>query len=135
LYLNTTTIQKSTSKPNIALSSDFNSNQKRKGLQDYMGAFFVLATTGLWVPQKSYKKEFGRSHQDDHSAINDQGIRPTAPPKLCRVFTEKRLHWGYSSQEDLDNADLIKEKQVHARHRLSCVQTTEKETIWKLGWE
>lgn len=122
--------KKAQGKPNIALS-DFIAPQE-SGLQDYMGAFCV--TTGFGTAQKA--KEFEEA-LDDYNAIMIKALAD----RLAEAFAEHlhkeiRLHhWGYSSQEALDNADLIKEKYRGIRPAPgypACPDHLEKETIWKL---
>ncbi|RMB56669.1 methionine synthase [Dokdonia sinensis] len=122
--------RKATGKPNIALS-DFIA-PKESGLQDYIGAFCV--TTGFGTAEKA--KEFEEA-LDDYSSIMLKALAD----RLAEAFAEylhrevRLKHWGYANQEDLANADLIKEKYRGIRPAPgypACPDHLEKETIWEL---
>jgi len=122
--------KKAQGKINIALS-DFIA-PRESGIQDYMGAFCV--TTGFGTASKA--KEF-EDALDDYSAIMIKALAD----RLAEAFAEylhkevRLKHWGYSSQEELDNADLIKEKYRGIRPAPgypACPDHLEKETIWEL---
>ncbi len=122
--------KKAEGKPNIALS-DFIAPQE-SGLQDYIGAFCV--TTGFGTAEKA--KEFEKS-LDDYSAIMIKALADRLAEAFAEyLHKEVRLnHWGYANQEDLDNADLIKEKYRGIRPAPgypACPDHLEKEMIWKL---
>ena len=77
------------------------------GHADYIGLFAV--TAGLGVEERARK--FEAAH-DDYSAI----MLKSLADRLAEAFAE-RLHervrkefWGYASEENLTNAELIKEK-------------------------
>lgn len=122
--------KKAKGKPNIALS-DFIA-PKESGIQDYVGAFCV--TTGFGTAEKA--KEFEEA-LDDYNAIMIKALAD----RLAEAFAEylhrevRLKHWGYASQEDLDTADLIKEKYRGIRPAPgypACPDHLEKETIWDL---
>ncbi len=122
--------KKAAGKSNIALA-DFIA-PKESGLQDYLGIFCV--TTGFGTAEKA--KEFEKA-LDDYSAIMIKALAD----RLAEAFAEylhrevRLKHWGYSSQEDLGNADLIKEKYRGIRPAPgypACPDHLEKETIWEL---
>ena len=122
--------KKAKGKPNIALS-DFIAPMD-SGLQDYMGAFCV--TTGFGTAEKA--KEF-EAALDDYSAIMVKALAD----RLAEAFAEylhrdvRLTHWGYASQEELDNSDLIKERYRGIRPAPgypACPDHLEKETIWEL---
>ncbi|MDC1226694.1 methionine synthase [Algibacter sp.] len=115
--------------PNHALS-DFIA-PKETGTTDYMGAFCV----GIFGAQEladSY-----RNKEDDYNAIMVQAIAD----RFAEAFAEylhkqvRTKHWGYVSNEDLSNQDLIKESYKGIRPAPgypACPDHLEKETIWEL---
>ena len=122
--------KKAAGKPALALA-DFIAPKESK-IQDYIGAFCV--TTGFGTATKA--KEFEEA-LDDYSAIMVKALAD----RLAEAFAEylhkevRVNHWGYASQEDLDNADLIKEKYRGIRPAPgypACPDHLEKETIWEL---
>jgi 5-methyltetrahydrofolate--homocysteine methyltransferase len=115
--------------PNHALA-DFIA-PKNSGKKDYMGAFCV----GIFGAQEladSYKAK-----EDDYNAIMAQAIAD----RFAEAFAEylhkqiRTKHWGYASNEDLTNDDLIKESYKGIRPAPgypACPDHLEKETIWEL---
>ena len=115
--------------PNIALA-DFIA-PKETGKTDYMGAFCV----GIFGAQEladSYKEK-----EDDYNAIMAQAIAD----RFAEAFAEylhkqvRTKHWGYDSNEELTNDDLIKESYKGIRPAPgypACPDHLEKETIWEL---
>lgn len=90
---------------NLALADFIAPNET--GLNDYIGAFAV--TTG--IGSNKLVKQFEENH-DDYNAIMVKAIAD----RLAEAFTEL-LHekirkdiWGYASEENLDNSELISEK-------------------------
>ncbi len=115
--------------PNIALA-DFVA-PKDSGKTDYMGAFCV-AIFGAQKLADSHKAK-----EDDYNAIMAQAIAD----RFAEAFAEylhkqiRTKHWGYASNEDLSNADLIKESYKGIRPAPgypACPDHLEKETIWEL---
>ncbi|GAA3596840.1 methionine synthase [Flavivirga amylovorans] len=115
--------------PNIALS-DFIA-PKETGKTDYMGAFCV----GIFGAQElaTYYKE----KEDDYNSIMAQAIAD----RFAEAFAEylhkqvRVKHWGYASNEDLSNEELIKETYKGIRPAPgypACPDHLEKETIWEL---
>lgn len=122
--------KKATGKPNIALS-DFIAPQDSM-TQDYIGAFCVTAGFGTAEKATEFEKAL-----DDYSAIMIKALAD----RLAEAFAEylhkevRLKYWGYASQEDLDNADLIKERYRGIRPAPgypACPDHLEKETIWEL---
>ena len=80
---------------------------KNSGIDDYIGAFAV--TTGIGVNE--LVKEFEENH-DDYNAIMVKAIAD----RLAEAFTEllhekiRKEIWGYVSNENFENSDLISEK-------------------------
>ena len=105
---------------------------KATGLRDHIGAFAVTAGLGSMEHIQRFKDEL-----DDYSAILLEAIAD----RLAEAFAE-RLHqrvrtefWGFSSESDLSNVDLIKERYQGIRPAPgypACPDHTEKRTIWDL---
>jgi 5-methyltetrahydrofolate--homocysteine methyltransferase len=120
--------QKTAGAPNIALA-DFIA-PKDSGIQDYMGCFCV--TTGFGVDEKAAEFE---SQLDDYNAILTKALGD----RLAEAFAEY-LHlkvrkdiWGYASEEQLSNQELIKENYKGIRPAPgypACPDHLEKPTIW-----
>ena len=122
--------KKATGKPNIALA-DFIA-PRETGIQDYMGAFCV--TTGFGTAEKA--KEF-EDALDDYNSIMIKALAD----RLAEAFAEylhkevRTKHWGYATDEVLENDELIKEKYRGIRPAPgypACPDHLEKETIWEL---
>ena len=122
--------KKASGKPNIALA-DFIA-PKESGLQDYIGAFCV--TTGFGTAQKAAQFE---EALDDYNAIMIKALAD----RLAEAFAEylhkevRTIHWGYATEEILQNEELIKEKYRGIRPATgypACPDHLEKETIWEL---
>lgn len=115
--------------PNMALA-DFVA-PKDTGLTDYMGAFCV-AIFGAQELATTYKEK-----EDDYNAIMVQAIAD----RFAEAFAEylhkqiRTKHWGYSSDENLSNEELINESYKGIRPAPgypACPDHLEKETIWNL---
>lgn len=115
--------------PNLALA-DFVA-PKDIGKTDYVGAFCV-AIFGAQELADSYKAK-----DDDYNAIMAQAIAD----RFAEAFAEylhkqiRTKHWGYATDEDLTNQDLIKESYKGIRPAPgypACPDHLEKETIWDL---
>lgn len=122
--------QKTAGAPNIALA-DFIA-PKESGKQDYIGCFCV--TTGFGVDEKS--AEFHKQ-LDDYNSILVKALGD----RLAEAFAEylhlkvRKEIWGYASDENLDNQQLIKEEYKGIRPAPgypACPDHLEKATIWKL---
>ncbi|WP_445738498.1 methionine synthase [Mariniflexile sp.] len=115
--------------PNIALA-DFIA-PKDTGKTDYMGAFCV-AIFGAQELADSY-----RAKEDDYSAIMAQAIADRFAEALAEYLHKqiRTKHWGYTTDENLTNDDLIKESYKGIRPAPgypACPDHLEKETIWSL---
>lgn len=103
-------IQKSKDEPNIALA-DFIA-PKETGIEDYIGMFAVTAGIGIEGIIKNFEKD-----HDDYNIIMIKAIAD----RLAEAFAEylhelvRKDYWGYASDENLTNAELIKEKYVGIR--------------------
>ncbi|MGH2667104.1 methionine synthase [Flavobacterium sp.] len=122
--------QKTKGAPNIALA-DFICPQ-HAGKQDYMGAFCV--TTGFGVDEKA--KEF-EEQLDDYNSILIKALGDRFAEAFAEYLHEKirKEIWGYASDENLTNQDLIKEEYKGIRPAPgypACPDHLEKPTIWKL---
>ncbi len=122
--------QKTAGAPNIALA-DFIA-PKDIGVQDYMGCFCV--TTGFGVEEKA--KEFEKD-LDDYNSILVKALGD----RLAEAFAEylhlqvRKEIWGYASDENLSNQELIAENYKGIRPAPgypACPDHLEKPTIWKL---
>ncbi len=116
--------------PNIALA-DFIA-PKESGKQDYIGCFCV--TTGFGVDEKASEFE---KQLDDYNSILVKALGD----RLAEAFAEylhlkvRKEIWGYASNENLSNQDLISEKYNGIRPAPgypACPDHLEKPTIWKL---
>ena len=122
--------QKTAGAPNIALA-DFIA-PKDSGKQDYMGCFCV--TTGFGVDEKAVEFE---KQLDDYNSIMVKALGD----RLAEAFAEylhlkvRKEIWGYASEENLSNQDLISEEYKGIRPAPgypACPDHLEKPTIWKL---
>jgi 5-methyltetrahydrofolate--homocysteine methyltransferase len=122
--------QKTAGAPNIALA-DFIA-PKETGKQDYIGCFCV--TTGFGVDEKAAEFE---KQLDDYNAILVKALGD----RLAEAFAEylhlkvRKEIWGYASDENLSNSELISEDYKGIRPAPgypACPDHLEKPTIWKL---
>jgi 5-methyltetrahydrofolate--homocysteine methyltransferase len=120
--------QKTVGAPNIALA-DFIA-PKDSGVQDYIGCFCV--TTGFGVDEKAVEFE---NQLDDYNAILTKALGD----RLAEAFAEylhlkvRKEIWGYASEEQLSNQELIKENYKGIRPAPgypACPDHLEKPTIW-----
>jgi len=122
--------QKTAGAPNIALA-DFIA-PKETGIQDYIGCFCV--STGFGVDEKA--AEFEKA-LDDYNAILIKALGDRLAEAFAEYLHEKvrKEIWGYASDENLSNEDLIKENYKGIRPAPgypACPDHLEKPTIWKL---
>jgi 5-methyltetrahydrofolate--homocysteine methyltransferase len=116
--------------PNIALA-DFIA-PKKTGIRDYIGVFCVTAGFGT--------KEMAEAFEAEHDDYNSIMIKALAD-RLAEAFAEylhkeiRTKYWGYASEEQLSNEDLIKEIYKGIRPAPgypACPDHLEKVTIWEL---
>jgi len=116
--------------PNIALA-DFIA-PKDSGIQDYMGCFCVTTGFGVEEKAKAFEKDL-----DDYNSILVKALGD----RLAEAFAEylhlkvRKEIWGYASEENLSNQDLIAENYKGIRPAPgypACPDHLEKPTIWKL---
>ncbi len=122
--------KKAAGKPNIALA-DFIA-PKEGGIQDYIGCFCVSTGFGTAELAAKYEKE-----HDDYNSIMVKALAD----RLAEAFAEylhKKVrmdYWGYASEENLSNEDLISEKYKGIRPAPgypACPDHLEKLTIWEV---
>ena len=122
--------QKTAGAPNIALA-DFIA-PKDSGVQDYMGCFCVTTGFGVEEKAKAFEKDL-----DDYNSILVKALGD----RLAEAFAEylhllvRKEIWGYVSDENLSNQDLIAENYKGIRPAPgypACPDHLEKPTIWKL---
>ncbi len=122
--------QKTAGAPNIALA-DFIAPKETK-IQDFIGCFCV--TTGFGVDEKATEFE---SQLDDYNAILTKALGD----RLAEAFAEylhlkvRKEIWGYASDEQLSNQELIKENYKGIRPAPgypACPDHLEKPTIWDI---
>jgi 5-methyltetrahydrofolate--homocysteine methyltransferase len=100
-------------------------------LPDYLGAFAVTAGFGV----EELCKEFERD-QDDYNSIMTKALADRLAEAFAEYLHQRvRREWGYGQDENLTNADLIREKYRGIRPAAgypACPDHTEKWTLWKL---
>ena len=105
---------------------------KESGVKDYIGAFAV--TTGIGADELAAEYE---AKHDDYNAIMVKALAD----RLAEAFAEhlheqvRREHWGYATDENLDNEQLIREKYRGIRPAPgypACPDHTEKGTLFEL---
>jgi 5-methyltetrahydrofolate--homocysteine methyltransferase len=122
--------QKTAGAPNIALA-DFIA-PKDSGVQDYLGCFCV--TTGFGVEEKAKAFE---QNLDDYNSILIKALGDRLAEAFAEYLHEKvrKEIWGYASDEQLSNQELIAENYKGIRPAPgypACPDHLEKPTIWKL---
>ena len=102
------------------------------GKQDYIGAFAVTAGIGIEKLIENFEKD-----HDDYQVILVKAIAD----RLAEAFAElmhakvRRDYWGYATDEQLSNEELIKESYQGIRPAPgypACPDHTEKAIIWDL---
>lgn len=122
--------RKGVEKPNYCLS-DYIAPED-SGKQDWLGGFVVTAGIGI----EEHLARFEADH-DDYSSIMLKALAD----RLAEAFAE-RLHervrkefWGYASDENLSNDDMIDEQYRGIRPAPgypACPDHTEKTLLWQL---
>ncbi len=122
--------QKTVGAPNIALADFIAPKETNK--QDYIGCFCV--TTGFGVDEKATEFE---NQLDDYNAILTKALGD----RFAEAFAEylhlkvRKEIWGYASDEQLSNQELIKENYKGIRPAPgypACPDHLEKPTIWDI---
>ncbi|SFW44281.1 methionine synthase [Cellulophaga fucicola] len=123
-------LKKYAGKPNFSLS-DFVAPIET-GIEDYMGCFCVSTGFGAEEIAEQYRKDL-----DDYNSIMVKALAD----RLAEAFAEclhkeiRTTHWGYASNEALDNEALIKEEYKGIRPAPgypACPDHLEKPTIWDI---
>ncbi len=105
---------------------------KDSGVTDYMGCFCVTTGFGTEKLAKAYE-----AAHDDYNSIMIKALSD----RLAEAFAEylheriRKEFWGYDSNENLTNEDLISESYKGIRPAPgypACPDHLEKKTIWKL---
>ena len=118
------------SKPNFSLA-DFVA-PKDSGLTDYVGGFITTAGIGAEEVAKAYQDK-----GDDYNSIMVKALADRLAEACAEWLHEqvRKEHWGYASDEHLDNESLIKEQYSGIRPAPgypACPDHTEKETLFRL---
>lgn len=122
--------RKADGRPNLALA-DFCA-PKNTGIQDYIGCFCVSAGFGTQELATKFEKE-----HDDYNAIMVKALAD----RLAEAFAEylhkevRTKYWGYATNENLSNEDLIAETYEGIRPAPgypACPDHLEKLTIWEI---
>ena len=123
-------LQKREGEPNYSIS-DFIAPKESK-IKDYVGCFCVTTGFGTDELSKQYEDKI-----DDYSSIMVKALAD----RLAEAFAEylhreiRLTKWGYSSDEKLNNSELISESYKGIRPAPgypACPDHLEKDTIWKL---
>lgn len=122
--------KKAEGKPQIALA-DFIAPSDT-GITDHIGCFCVTAGIGVDKLVSTFEVS-----NDDYGSIMVKALAD----RLAEAFAEylhqrvRRVHWGYSRDEDLTNEELIKEAYKGIRPAPgypACPDHLEKQTIWEI---
>ncbi len=102
------------------------------GLEDYVGAFAVTAGIGI----DEHVERFESEH-DDYNAIILKALADRLAEATAEYLHERvrREHWGYASDEQLSNDELIAEQYAGIRPAPgypACPDHTEKGKLWTL---
>jgi len=103
-------MQKSNGEPNIALA-DFIA-PKETTVEDFIGMFAV--TTGIGI--EKLVEKFEKDH-DDYNSIMAKALADRFAEAFAEHLHElvRKEYWGYASDENLSNQELIKEKYIGIR--------------------
>jgi 5-methyltetrahydrofolate--homocysteine methyltransferase len=101
------------------------------GVADYLGAFALTAGIGVDALAGRYEAE-----HDDYNAIMVKALAD----RLAEAFAERlhqlaRIQWGYGKEENLEPAELIKERYRGIRPAAgypACPDHSEKHTLFDL---
>ncbi len=122
--------QKGKNIPNIALC-DFLA-PKETGKQDYLGFFAVTAGLGIEPMLEMYEKD-----HDDYNGIMLKALADRLAEAFAELMHERvrKEFWGYASDEQFSNEELIKEVYKGIRPAPgypACPDHTDKPLIWDL---
>jgi len=101
-------------------------------VNDYIGAFAVTAGIGIEDLIQRYEKDL-----DDYNSIMVKALADRLAEALAEYMHEQvRIkYWGYTSDEQFDNIDLIHEKYIGIRPAPgypACPDHTEKATLFSM---
>lgn len=116
--------------PNLSLS-DFIA-PKESGVEDYIGFFAVTAGIGIEPLVEAFEKEF-----DDYKSIMVKAVADRLAEAFAELMHEKvrKQFWGYASNENYSNEELIKESYKGIRPAPgypACPDHTEKPGLFEL---
>ncbi|MEM7161083.1 MAG: methionine synthase [Bacteroidota bacterium] len=102
------------------------------GKQDYIGAFAVTSGLGIEKKLAEFEKEI-----DDYQSIMLKALADRLAEAMAEYLHEKvrKEYWGYSSNEDFENEELIREKYQGIRPAPgypACPDHTEKPELFRL---
>lgn len=105
---------------------------KDSGVQDYMGAFACAAGFGIDPIVAAYEAD-----HDDYNSIMIKAVADRLAEATAEYLHERvrKEFWGYAADEELTNAELIKEKYQGIRPAPgypACPDHTEKAKLWSL---
>ncbi len=100
--------------------------------QDWLGAFAVTTGFGIEKPTEKFRKD-----HDDYNIILLEALADRFAEALAEKMHEltRKVFWGYASDENLSNEEVIKENYQGIRPAPgypACPEHTEKGTLWKL---
>ncbi|MEN8187931.1 MAG: methionine synthase, partial [Bacteroidota bacterium] len=115
---------------NIALADFIAPKQSNKG--DYIGAFCVSTGFGADELARAFEAE-----HEDYEAIMVKAVADRLAEALAEYLHQevRRQFWGYASDEQFTNNDLVRENYRGIRPAPgypACPDHTEKRTIWEL---
>jgi 5-methyltetrahydrofolate--homocysteine methyltransferase len=102
------------------------------GATDYLGGFAVTAGIGIEALLEHYEAQ-----HDDYNAIMVKALADRLAEAFAELMHERvrKELWGYATNEQLDNEQLIKESYQGIRPAPgypACPDHTEKATLWQL---
>lgn len=105
---------------------------KESGKRDWIGAFAVTGGIGERALADAYKAQ-----GDDYNAIMIQAVADRLAEAFAEYLHEKvrKEIWGYASDENLSNDELIRERYQGIRPAPgypACPEHTEKATLWQM---
>ena len=122
-------IVKATNTPNLSICDFISSNEN---INDYVGCFAVSAGFGTDELAKIYEDK-----NDDYSSIMVKALADRLAEATAEYLHERvrKEYWGYASDENLNNNQLIAEKYKGIRPAPgypACPDHLEKNVIWDL---
>ncbi len=123
-------MERNKQQPNFCLADFIAPADSNK--QDWLGAFAVSAGFGIEDPIEKFRK-----NHDDYNIILLEALADRFAEALAEKMHEltRKVFWGYASDENLSNEEVIKENYQGIRPAPgypACPEHTEKGTLWKL---